>query len=182
MTIIMPGVYRVVFAIAFGLLACAAGCDSSDSQNSSNTVDASPSADQTDQGDQPAPYTKSITKSLIAELLQRGDELYGEVRQLPDDTPSTSMGAAQLVNGDQGPIGSFYAKDRAYQADLPKANLRKDPADLVSAAGDLAEFETFAYSTAAAVASCNEHDARLNLKVAKEFLDEAHRDFSWHGI
>ena len=152
------------------------GCGgSSDSQTSSESTEA-PSAAETDQ---PEPYTKHISKALIADLLQRGDALYDEVSVLPDNTPSTSLGADELVGGEQGPIGSFYAKDRAYQADLPKANLTKDPQYLVTAAGDLAEFETFAYSAAVAVASCNEHDARLNLKVAKAFLDEAHRDF--HG-
>jgi hypothetical protein len=172
-------IYRILIAGTLVSLVCAGGCDSNDSQNSSGTTEASPNADQPDQTDPPAPYTKPITKSLIADLLKRGDGLYDEVSLLPDETPSSSLGAAQLVNGDQGPIGAFYAKDRAYQADLPKANLGTDPADLVAAAGDLAEFETFAYSTAVAVASCNEHDARLNLRVAKAYLDEAHLDF--HG-
>jgi hypothetical protein len=153
-----------------------AGCGGSgDSQASSDSTD-TPSATESDQ---PAPFTKAITKALIADLLQRGDALYDQVSVLPDNTPSTLLAADELVGGEQGLIGSFYVKDRAYQADLPKANLNKDSQDLVTAAGDLAEFETFAYSTAVAVASCNEHDARLNLKVGKAFLDEAHRDF--HG-
>jgi hypothetical protein len=92
------------------------------------------------------------------------------------------MAAASLVDGDQGPIGSWYSRDRKYQDDLPKLNLNVDSHDLVATVGDLAEFEQFAYSAVVAVsASCNESDARLNLKVAHAFLDEAHRDFHGEG-
>lgn len=157
------------------------GCGSDDSQSSSQST-SSQSSDEgaaAQQTDGPAPYTQPISKTRIVDLLQRGDALYDEVSVLPDNTPTTELGADEAVGGDQGPIGSFYAKDRAFQADLPKANLQKDDPDLVKTAGDLAEFETFAYSAAVAVAFCNESDARLNLKVAKAYLDEAHRDF--HG-
>jgi len=91
------------------------------------------------------------------------------------------MEAATLVSGDTGPIGSWYSRDHKYQADLPVSNLNRDSPALMAAAGDLAEFEEFAYSAVVAVASCNESDARLNLKVAKAFLDEAHKDFHGQG-
>lgn len=48
-----------------------------------------------------------------------------------------------------------------------------------NACDDLTEAEEFEYGAiAAAVASCNGHDARLNLKVARAFLDEVQRDLA----
>jgi hypothetical protein len=124
----------------------------------------------------------SLTRAEVADLLQRADDLLADADNFPDNTPNTTMAAASLVDGDQGPIGSWYVRDRKYQADLPKLDLNRAPHDLVATVGDLSEFEQFAYSAVVAVAgSCNENDARLNLKVAHAFLDEAHRDFHGEG-
>ncbi len=176
--------FAVLALTLLPLFGCSGNSDTSNSANGDGDQSSSSKASATDSPasddastDGPAPNTKPLTKESIARLLRRGDDLYEEVSALPDNVPTTQMGASELVNGDQGPIGSFYAKDRAFQGDIPKANLAKDPANLINADGNLAEFETFAYSTASAVASCNGADARRDLKVAKAYLDEAHRDY-----
>jgi hypothetical protein len=118
-----------------------------------------------------------------AALLATADDLLATATAISENTPSTSIDAAGMVNGDQGVAGRFYARDRKFQDDLRNLSpgLIKDDKSR-SAVLDLTQAETFLYSAVQdAVASCNKHDARLDLKVARADILEAHRDFNGTG-
>jgi len=117
----------------------------------------------------------------VAALYQRGEDQYQRAASIVANTPSNATTAAEMVGGSEGPGGQFYDRDRAFQL----AIICNGP-DMTSthrvACLDLAEAEEFEYSAVeASLAACNEQDARLNLGVARAFLNEAKRDLAGSG-
>jgi len=168
-------VTRLVISLSMGA-ALAVGCGSSSSSDDSASSSTSPSASAvalaTAEPATAAPQ-RVDPKTLVRELQHRAEAQYEAAAAIVEQTPATEMQAAQLT-GEQG--GLFYDEDRSLQADIKCSVGSMGPKE-VSACEDLAEAEAFEYSAvAAALGTCNEHDARLNLKVARAFLDEVVRD------
>ena len=114
----------------------------------------------------------------VAALDERAEDQYQRANNIVRNTPPDSMAAAQMVGGSGGPGGKFYDRDRALQSAI-KCNAPEMNSSHRAACLDLAEAEEFEYSAVAeALASCNEHDARLNLGVARAFLNEVKRDLA----
>lgn len=113
----------------------------------------------------------------VVGLDTRAEAQYDRAATIVGSTPSNSTAAAEMVGGSEGPGGRFYDQDRQLQsAILCTAPM---PTNHRSACLNLAEAEQFEYAAvAASLTSCNEHDAALNLHVARAFLDEIKRDLN----
>ncbi len=85
-----------------------------------------------------------------------------------------------MVGGSTGPAGKWYDDDRAFQSHLQSQKVVGGAdGDATRSSLDLSEVETFAYSAVAdAVASCDQYDANLNLKVARAFLSQSRRELA----
>jgi hypothetical protein len=184
-----------IWLLLLTLMLCSCSQDNS-AQSSSTPEPTQASADASTTSDNdatPLPPQSSVSQPLdskslahnvraqTAALLEAADDLLATATQIAADTPQTSLEGAAMVGGDQGIAGQFYARDHAFQATLDgqKLGLIMDPSSQ-SAVLNLLQAESFLYAAVVAtVASCNAHDAQLNLKVARADIAEAHRDF--HG-
>ena len=125
---------------------------------------------------EPTPNNRKEERAIeerVRQLTLTGEKLYQEAAGIVANTPTTSSEGAELVGS--GAAGKFYSEDRDFQSAI--GNVPQIQGNVGLASAYLAEVETFLYtSVVASVASCNQHDAELNLKVARAFLDEVHRD------
>lgn len=98
-------------------------------------------------------------------------------------TPATSMQAALMVRGHEGPAGIFYDRERAFQSAVRDHRVRPDGASGAGAAiAHLQDSDPFLYAAVqSAVAACNRHDATANLRVARAIISEADRAMAGRG-
>ena len=155
--------------ISTAIIGCSQSSDQSDDQQSSSTPTMT---------SQPTTVHEAVTPRLdVVSLEVRAEDQYQRADSIVNDTPSSATAAAEMVGGSDGLGGQFYDRDRALQSSINCVGLTSSNRRV--ACGDLAEAEEFEYSAVeASLAACNEHDARLNLRVARAFLDEVRRDLN----
>jgi hypothetical protein len=112
----------------------------------------------------------ALAGSFKPAMLASADSLLNEAASIVARTPVTNMQASILTGGD-GRV--FYAHDRALQIEVDKHHGGD------SFVIDVSSAEEFSYHAVAdTLASCNGPAARENLRVARAFLAEAHRDLA----
>lgn len=112
----------------------------------------------------------------FARLIATADDLYSRAAAIVAQTPRSAMGGALLANP-AAAGGVFYTRERAFQNALialrPTGELESTRSQ---ATVRLGQFDNFVHSAVAdALATCNAAEARANLRVARELLEELHR-------
>jgi hypothetical protein len=112
----------------------------------------------------------------FARLIATADDLYARAAAVVGQTPRSAMRGALLANP-AAAGGVFYTRERAFQnaviALRPTGELESTRAQ---ATVRLGQFDNFVHSAVAdALATCNAAEARANLRVARELLEELHR-------
>lgn len=124
----------------------------------------------------PTPTPAATLPPNMNRLISTADDLYTRAAAIVARTPSTRMGGAMLANPSAAG-GQFYARERAFQdavSALPRTG--ENESSRGQATVRLGQFDNFVHSAVVdALASCNASEARANLRVARELLDELHR-------
>jgi hypothetical protein len=112
----------------------------------------------------------------ITRLIGTADDLYGRAAAIVARTPTSRMGGALLANPSAAG-GMFYTRERAFQdavSALPATGELESTR--AQATVRLGQFDNFVHAAVAdALATCNAAEARANLRVARELLEELHR-------
>ncbi len=109
-------------------------------------------------------------------LIATADDLYLRAAAIVAQNPRTAMAGAVLANPSNAG-GLFYARERSFQdAVLALPTTGELESTRAQATVRLGQFDNFVHSAVAdALATCNASEARANLRVARELLEELHR-------
>lgn len=115
-------------------------------------------------------------------LLATANELYGRAAAIVGQTPRTGTEGAILAKP-SGAGGRFYVRERAFQDavnGLPATGELESTR--AQATVRLGQFDNFVHTAVVdALASCDASQARVNLRVARELLEELRRIESGRG-
>jgi hypothetical protein len=130
----------------------------------------------------PTPVSAAPLPANMNRLISTADDLYARAAAVVARTPSTRMGGAMLANPSAAG-GQFYSRERAFQdavSALPRTGENESPRG--QATVRLGQFDNFVHSAVVdTLASCNTSEARANLRVARELLEELHRIAAGRG-
>ena len=110
-------------------------------------------------------------------LIPTADSLYGRAAKIVANVPTSRDESLALARPDGGAAGIFYAEERTFQ---DRVNALKSTDEITSHTAQtnfrLGQFDNFVYSSVLdAIMACSREQARLNLQVAHELLQELHR-------
>ena len=114
--------------------------------------------------------------SNMSRLIATADDIYARAAAIVGRTPRNAMGGAQLANP-AAAGGLFYARERTFQnAVMALPSTGELESTRAQATVRLGQFDNFVHSAVvSSLATCNASEARANLRVAHELLEELHR-------
>lgn len=121
-------------------------------------------------------------RARVMRLVAQADDLLSRAQAIAANTPRTRLAAAEIASP-SGAGGRFYRDERRFQ-DATRGGpvLTQVKSDSLRLAEmNLTTVDSFLYGAVVASLSCNAHDAALNLRVARAFIAEIHRDVAGRG-